>query len=59
MVRLQATELDVYVNHVNVGWVTDCGDCWRVSRRGRAKRRRFPDYETREQAVAGLVASVK
>lgn len=59
MVRLKATELDVYVNGARVGWVTDCGDCWRIGVLGRRKRRAYNiDCDTRGQAVAKLVEIV-
>jgi hypothetical protein len=56
MVRLKATELDVYVDGIRVGWVVDCGDCWRGSLLGRRRRRRLPDYSNRRDAVRGVVS---
>jgi hypothetical protein len=60
MVKLKATELDVYVNGVRVGWVTDGGDCWRIGILGRRKRRAYNlDFDTRKQAVDALVKAVQ
>ena len=59
MVRLKATDLDVYVDGALVGAVIDCGDCWRIGVRGRRKRRGYNLYfDTRGQAVAKLVEIV-
>jgi hypothetical protein len=59
MVRLKATELDVYVDGVRVGWVVDCGDCWRIGILGRRKRRGYNlDFDTRSDAVRGVVSSI-
>ena len=55
MVRLQATELDVYVDGSRVGYVTDCGDCWRAQMLGRRRRKRFDDFDDQKQAVAAVV----
>jgi hypothetical protein len=55
VVRLQATELDVYVNGKRVGTVMDCGDCWRAWLVGRRRLRAFPDYDSRGEAVKALV----
>jgi hypothetical protein len=58
-VRLQATTLDVHVDGVRVGWVTDCGDCWRIGILGRRNRRAYNrDFDTRRQAVAAVVEIV-
>jgi hypothetical protein len=56
-VQLKATELDVYVNGVRVGWVVDCGDCWRGSLTGRKRRRFLPDFDSRSEAVGGVVSA--
>jgi hypothetical protein len=59
MVRLKATDLDVYVDGKCVGSVCDCGDCWRICVLGRRKRRGYNlDFDTRGQAVSGLVSIV-
>lgn len=59
MVRLKATELDVYMDGRWVGSVTDCGDCWRLSVRGRRKRRGYNlDFDTRQTAVRRLIEIV-
>ena len=57
-VRLQATELDVHVDDVRVGMVTDCGDCWRARMYGRRRRKMFDDFDNQDQAVAAVVAAV-
>ena len=58
-VRLKATDLDVYVDGKCVGSVTDCGDCWRIRVLGRRKKRGYNrDFDTRGQAVSGLVSIV-
>ena len=54
-VTTKATELDVYVDGVRVGWITDCGDCWRGSLFGRRRRRVLPDYPSRDAARRGVV----
>jgi hypothetical protein len=61
MVNLKATKLDVFVNGKCVGWVTDCGDCWRTGLYGRRRRRgyKMPDYDSRMQAVRGVVEASK
>jgi hypothetical protein len=56
MVRLKATELDVYVDGKRVGCVTDCGDCWRGLLLGRRRHRSLPDYDSRKDAVRGVVS---
>jgi hypothetical protein len=57
MVKLKATELDVYVDGRRVGSVLDCGDCWRINVLGRRKRRGYNlDLDTRGEAVAALVS---
>jgi hypothetical protein len=59
MVKLKATELDVYVNGRRVGAVLDCGDCWRINVHGRRKRRGYNlDLDTRGEAVSALVRIV-
>ena len=59
MVKLKATELDVFVDGRRVGSVTDCGDCWRAFLYGRLRRRGYnlPDYNTRAAAVHGIVSA--
>ena len=58
-VTTKATELDVYVDGVRVGWVTDCGDCWRGSVVGRRKRRMYNlTFDSRGEAVRGVVEVV-
>jgi hypothetical protein len=59
MVKLRATELDVYVNGVRVGYVVDCGDCWRGQLVGRRRRRSLPDYDRRTDAVRGVVEAAQ
>lgn len=55
-VKLVASELDVYVDGVRVGWVTDCGDCWRGALFGRRRGgRTLSDYDSRKDAVRGVV----
>lgn len=59
-VRLQATELDVHVDGMRVGMVTDCGDCWRASvyrSRGRSAKHLGDDFDTRADAVRSVVAA--
>jgi hypothetical protein len=59
MVRLKATELDVYVDGNPVGTVYDCGGFWRIGVRGRRKRRAYNlDLDTRAKAVSAVVAIV-
>jgi len=59
MVRLKATELDVYVDGKRVGTVIDCGDCWRLRVLGRRKRRAYNlDLDTRGEAVSAVVRIV-
>jgi hypothetical protein len=59
VVRTKATELDIYVNGERVGWVVDCGDCWRAAifnKSGTGRGRHvFPDYGSRREAVRGVV----
>lgn len=56
MVKLKATELDVYVDGRLLGSVLDCGDCWRIHVKGRRKRRGHNlDFDNRRQAVSALV----
>jgi hypothetical protein len=57
MVRLKATELDVYVDGKRVGWIFDNGDCWRGFLTGRRKRRYIPDVTTRSDAVRAVVVA--
>jgi hypothetical protein len=57
MVRLKATELDVIVDGVRVGRVFDNGDCWRGFLAGPRRRRSLPDYDSRADAVRGVVAA--
>jgi hypothetical protein len=56
-VRLKATELEVFVDGVKVGWVTDCGDCWRAVVTASRKRKYLPDYDSRKDAVRGVVSA--
>ena len=56
-VRLKATELDVFVDGIRVGFVVDCGDCWRARLTGRRRRKSLPDYDSRTEAVRGVVAA--
>ena len=59
MVRLKATELDVYVDGKRVGAVYDCGDCWRLRVVGRRSRRAYNlDVGTRREAVSAVVRIV-
>ena len=59
MVRLKATELDVWLNGRNVGTIYDCGGFWRIAIRGRRKRRGYNlDLDTRAQAVRAVVEIV-
>lgn len=59
MVRLKATDLDVYVDGRCVGSVCDCGGFWRICVLGRRKRRAYNlDFDTRGEAVRGVVAIV-
>jgi hypothetical protein len=56
MVKLKATELDVYVDGRRVGMVTDCGDCWRIRVDGRRKKRAYNlDFNNKREAVSGLL----
>jgi hypothetical protein len=58
-VRLQATELDVYVDGGRVGSVIDCGDCWRINVLGRRRRRGYGlDLSTKREAVNAVVRIV-
>jgi hypothetical protein len=54
-VTTKVTALDVYVDGVRIGWITDCGDCWRGSLFGRLRRRVLPDYDSRNAARRGVV----
>lgn len=55
-VKLKVTDLDVFVDGRRVGYVTDCGDCWRGSLLGRRKRRLFNrDFNSRAAAVRAVV----
>lgn len=56
-VKTKARELDVYVNGARVGYVVDCGDCWRAFLYGRRRRRFLPDCETRGEAVRSVIRS--
>lgn len=56
-VTTKATQLDVYVDGARVGWVTDCGDCWRASLLGRRRLKVLPDFDSRLEAVHGVVAA--
>ena len=59
MVKLKATELDVYVSGRRVGTVYDCGGFWRIGVLGRRKRRAYNlDFDTRGEAVADVVRIV-
>ena len=55
MIRLKATELDVYVDNVHVGTVFDCGDYWRARMTGCRRRKSMPDYDCRSDAIRGVV----
>ena len=57
--KVKATTLDVHVDGVRVGWVTDCGDCWRAAMYGRRKRKRFDDFDDQDQAVTAVVKAVQ
>jgi hypothetical protein len=59
-VVVKASALNVYVDGVRVGHVTDCGDCWRGGVFG-ARRRRARlynvEFDSRADAVRGVVAA--
>jgi hypothetical protein len=59
--KLIATELDVYVDGIKVGVVTDCGDCWRALLLGRRRRSgyKLPDYDSRKDAVRGVIEATR
>jgi hypothetical protein len=59
VVKLKATELNVYVDGRWVGTVYDCGGFWRLGVRGRRKRRAYNlDVDTRREAVEAVVRIV-
>lgn len=57
IVRVKATELDVYVNGKRVGHITDFEQFWRVGLYGRRRRRVMPDYGTRAEAIRAVVSA--
>lgn len=56
-VRLRATELDVLVDDVRVGRLFNNGDCWRAFLYPPRRRKSLPDYDSRSEAVRGIVAA--
>ena len=56
-VTTKATELDVFVDGKKVGWIVDCGDCWRATLADRRRRLKLmnEDFDSRRAAVRRLV----
>lgn len=60
MVETRATDWDVLLDGKRVGSVMDCGGFFRASVYGRRRRRahKFPDFDTRSDAIRAVVTAV-